>query len=225
ILGLFPLVVVAGSLELDVVGLPHQRREAGVHGRLGDLIDAAALVVFPFQAERVEHLHFIAALDIDAAVAAPLAAGLGHEGSTELDVERMVAELFLGIAVGRHEITVFGHLAVVPLVGVLAVEEDDGVLGRLGAERGALALDLLHLADFLAVDRDGNDALLEDRLVVVELERDRAVLEFSLGFVLVVAALPSVARESAAIADAIELAVSQRDDLRAAAGFVFAILE
>ena len=80
--------------EIDVVGLPRQRREGHVDVRLFDRRDAAALVVVRLQPERIEHLHFIAALQITPAVAAAR-----HERAIrnlKLDVQR--AALMLELA-------------------------------------------------------------------------------------------------------------------------------
>ena len=79
--------VVFGGGEVDVVGLPGERGQAHVDVGIFQLVEAAAFVVFSFEAERIEHLHFVAALQIDAAVAAGLAAVFGHVGQAELDVE------------------------------------------------------------------------------------------------------------------------------------------
>jgi hypothetical protein len=57
--GVFDLlagIVISGRCVVDVVSLPGQRREAHIHGRIADRINAATLVVFSFQAERIENL-------------------------------------------------------------------------------------------------------------------------------------------------------------------------
>src|SRR5207253_1331550 len=82
-------------------------------------------------------------LHVDAAVAAALAAGLGHVRDAELDVELEPAlELVLGddvAAVDLHGAAVHqlpGRLAAPPLfpaVEALAVEEHDGPRGRRAA--------------------------------------------------------------------------------------------
>ena len=82
----FPSCELRG-VELDVVALPDGRGLAGVHQRLGDAVDAAAVVVLAVQAVAVEHLHLVPALDVDAAVAAALAARLRHVRHAELDVQ------------------------------------------------------------------------------------------------------------------------------------------
>lgn len=87
--------VVLGGGEVDVVGLPGEGREAEVFAGGGDFVEAAAFVVFAFEAEAVEHLDFVAALEVDAAVAAGLATGVGHEGEAEFDVGGEALELVL----------------------------------------------------------------------------------------------------------------------------------
>src|SRR5262245_16933625 len=73
------------ALELDVVGLPRQRREAHVDAGRFLAIEAAALVGLAFEAEAVEHLDLVLAVKVDAAVAAALAAGAGLERRAKLD--------------------------------------------------------------------------------------------------------------------------------------------
>src|SRR5262249_45224115 len=83
--------------ELDVVTLPDGRRLAGVDEWGGDAVDGAAVVVLALEAIAIEHLDFVAALDVDAAVAAALAGLLGHVGHPELDVQpEFAAEFLLG---------------------------------------------------------------------------------------------------------------------------------
>ncbi len=93
---LHPLGIEAWGAEVDVVGLPLQRRGAHVDARAGDLVDAAALVVEPLEGIAVQHLDLVATLEVDAAVAARLAPGLGHEGRAELDVHAEIGVEVLG---------------------------------------------------------------------------------------------------------------------------------
>jgi hypothetical protein len=67
----------------------------GIDQRGGDAVDAAAVVVLAVEAVTVEDLHLVAALDVDAAVAASLTLGLGQVGYAELDVEVEAASEFL----------------------------------------------------------------------------------------------------------------------------------
>src|SRR2546430_4516830 len=71
---LFPYTTLFRS-ELDVVALPDGGGLAGVHQGGGHFINRTAVVVLAFQAVAVQHLHLIAALDVDAAVAPPLPCG------------------------------------------------------------------------------------------------------------------------------------------------------
>src|SRR4051794_4682163 len=74
--GLDLLAVAADrGVEVDVVALPDGGGLAGVDLRLGDLVDPAAVVVLAVEAVAVEDLDLVAALEIDAAVAAGLARG------------------------------------------------------------------------------------------------------------------------------------------------------
>src|SRR4051794_27470773 len=88
------LVILAhGVREVDVVGLPGQRREAHVELRLGLGVDAAGLVVLAVQAEGVEDLDLVVVDHVEAAVTATLAAGVRAEGEHELSVDGVVLEL------------------------------------------------------------------------------------------------------------------------------------
>src|SRR5262249_44876423 len=81
----------AGGVELDVVGLPRQGREADVDRRGRLLVEGAAIVVTAGEAEAVEDLYLVAILEIDAAVAATLPLRAGPEGEAELGVQLEVA--------------------------------------------------------------------------------------------------------------------------------------
>ena len=132
-----PAALELGGVEVDVVGLPDGGGLAGVDAWGGHLVDSPAVVVPALEAVAVEDLDLVAALEIDAAVAAPLALGLGHVGDAELDVEPEVAvERPPGLDVAPLDL----HRAALdelprrgravpgldPLVQVLAVEQDDG---------------------------------------------------------------------------------------------------
>ena len=82
----FAGVIADGIGEFDVIGLPGQRREAHVDLGRQTGVNTAAFVIFAFQAERIEDLHFVMIDLVEAAVAAPLAAGVGAEGEHEFDV-------------------------------------------------------------------------------------------------------------------------------------------
>ena len=71
---LFCSRIEAGRGEIDIVGLPPERWKTHVHVRRPQAIDAAAFVALAIESKRIEHLHLIAVLQIDAAVAALLAA-------------------------------------------------------------------------------------------------------------------------------------------------------
>ena len=94
---------------------------------------------------RVQYLDLIAALDDNAAVAARLAPGVGHEGRHELQVELEVLEVVRRLditAAGRHG-AIFrlprrglGAAALYPQAQVLAVEQGPGARGRRRAGVG-----------------------------------------------------------------------------------------
>src|SRR5688572_3562471 len=93
--GLRAARVEARAGELDVVALPALGWAAGVHGRDVLAVDRAAVAHPGLEAVGVEHLDLVASLHVDAAVAALLAAGLGHGGREEFDVIEPVAEALL----------------------------------------------------------------------------------------------------------------------------------
>ena len=134
-------------VERDVVGLPLERRLAGVDRRDDLLVDRAAVVVLGLQAVGVEDLELVDPAQVDAAVAAALSAGLGHVGHVEFQMELEVAEPLLGHdiaaadghdAVGHRPVGRGLAVALDPAVEDLAVEEHDRPFGRLGAQRGVV---------------------------------------------------------------------------------------
>ena len=82
-------------MERDVVGLPLERRLAGVDRRDDLLVDRAAIVVLGLEAVGVEDLELVVPAEVDAAVAAALPARLGHVGHVEFEMELEVAEPLL----------------------------------------------------------------------------------------------------------------------------------
>ena len=90
--GLFPVGIVLGGGEVDVVGLPDEWGKAHIDLRRGGFVEAAAFVVLTLQGKAIEHLDFVSTLEIEATVTATLAATRGHEGEEELDVEVAIAK-------------------------------------------------------------------------------------------------------------------------------------
>ncbi len=121
----------AGRGEVDIVGLPALWREAHVQEWELLAIECRATVDHGRQTERVEDLHFVAPLDVDAAVTARLASGLGQERSLELEVQAEVADRDLGHGAGCQP--PFGcELAGVKPLDARSVEQHDCVIGRRG---------------------------------------------------------------------------------------------
>src|SRR5438067_13668945 len=74
--------------ELDVIRLPDRRRLAGVDLRFRDAVDTAAITLTRLgNAIAVQHLHFVAPLQVDAAVAATLAGLLRLVRNAKLDMQ------------------------------------------------------------------------------------------------------------------------------------------
>ena len=164
-------------------------------------------------------MHLVAALAIDAAIAAVLAAGGGFVGGTELDVKRETLE-FLAAGDTADEVA-FGGLAgaIAPGVDVFAIEEDDGLSGRGGSFGWATAFDAFELAD---VDGSGfgerehafGDGAGEPS--IGGFEREHAVFDFAGpadegGAV----AVPAGAGQAPGEADGIEFPLAEGDDLHA----------
>ena len=136
-------------VEGDVVGLPLERRLAGVHRRDDLLVDRAAVVVLGLQAVGVEDLELVDPVQVDAAVAPALSMRLGHVGHVEFQMQLEVAESLVGhdVAAADGDDPV-GHrpvgrrlaVALDPPSRLLAVEEDDRPFGRLGPDRGVARL-------------------------------------------------------------------------------------
>ncbi len=94
----FAVLVKLRSREIDVVGLPSERRKAHVDPRVGDRVDAAKFVFRPFEPKRIKDLRFVAAVVIDAAITTTLTSGVRFIGRANLQVHGVVAE---GLLAGR----------------------------------------------------------------------------------------------------------------------------
>ena len=151
---LFAGVIVTGGGEVGVVGLPHERGQAHVQVGLADGVQSAALVVFPLEAKRVEHLGLVPTLVVQATVAPALATGGGHVREAKLEVDGEVLEgLDAGGSLLEQPLRSAGSLFPVLLKGRLGAIKEDNRLGRgLEPQCRAAAFDLLELevGDFLA---------------------------------------------------------------------------
>ena len=95
-------------------------------------INAAALVIFAFESERIQHLQLITVLQIDAAVAAVLPTSKRFEREQEFKVRREIRETRLALATGREQMALV-QVPAVPRVGRGAVEQHSRARWRLGA--------------------------------------------------------------------------------------------
>ena len=157
-IGHFLAVHELRSREVNVVGLPLERRQAGVDPRGRDRIDAATLVMPPVQAKAVENLHLVTTLDIDAAVPAALTAIEWLIGEAEFDVPEGVAEgLLAGYPLHQQAIVRESpvHEGVGLVNGARSINDHHSPLRRLLAQRRADPL-LLGESDHFAT------ALVED---------------------------------------------------------------
>src|SRR5216684_2203445 len=133
--------IEARAVENDVVGLPLRWRARGVHEGRELAVDRGCLAVgVSFIFVGVEDLHFVEAVQEDAAVAAVLILTFRGLRLGEFDVELAIAERFAGVDVAGlgddFEISVLyfplGWRAVfaLPLGEIFSVEKDDSVGGR-----------------------------------------------------------------------------------------------
>ena len=103
----FFTVFELGGSEVNIVGLPGERRERHIDDRLRCLIEAAAFVVFSFEAKGVENLAFVAVVDIDTAVRSRLALAVWHKAREEFDVH-LIGSAFKRFGLGfGPEVTCF----------------------------------------------------------------------------------------------------------------------
>ena len=208
-------VVKAGGREPDVIGLPNQRRQAHVHVRRLLAVQAAAFVGHAFQAERVQDLHLVALLDVDAAVAASLAGRIRHVRQSEFQVQTEIVDGNLGHSPDVQQ-PVFGDFGSVELVGRGAVKQNQGVARRSGVHRRTDALPLGQRAAQPAIAAvDGRGLAVRDhRPAVLGVQHQNVVAQFACQRLLCLP-IPAGAGQSAAILDGLEFAVAARDDLQA----------
>src|SRR5690348_6702586 len=129
-----------GWREGDVVGLPLTGRPAGIRERRMLAVDGAGLAIGVGDVVvAVEHLDFILALQIYAAVTSRLALSLGRIGLAPFEVELNGAEflfrLDVTLAEGYLEISILDiplcgtALCRLPLGQIFAVKQNDSVRG------------------------------------------------------------------------------------------------
>ena len=131
-------------------------------------------------------------------------------------MQRVVAQFQLAFGIARGEQVVLGRLAVRETVGGAAAKQHFRTTWRTGAERGTFAFDLFQLAEFFAAGAsNGSHAILDRHREFVSFDRRHAILGLAGAPPRFVAALPSLARQPALIADEVKLAVAQGDHLSA----------
>ncbi len=211
---LFALCIVFCSRELGVVGLPDQGGEAHIHRRIFNAVNTSGFIVFAKESEGVEHLRFVTALVIDAAVAAALSARARHVRSHELDMETVAAKL-LNAGGAFHQQTVLRHASALKLISAGAVEEDDRAGRRFFSERGALPLGANEgsLARCVAREDDGGFGVLEGDGESVVFEHGGSVPSCALNFASRRGNAAS-AREASVKENGFEGTVSEGDDLQ-----------
>src|SRR5882762_4226059 len=127
--------VEARAVKDDVVDLPLARRSRSVHLRRKLPVNGRGLAIgISFTLIRVEHLHFVNAMQEDAAVAAILVLAFRRIWLREFDVKLAIAEGVLGVKLTsfRYDFEIsafhfpFGGAAVfmLPLGEIFAIEEN-----------------------------------------------------------------------------------------------------
>ncbi len=131
----------------DVVGLPFAGRAAGIHKWYRLFVNRGSLPIWiGCIVETIEHLHFVAALQEDAAVASALALSLYHGRCPPFDVQLAVAKYFFGKNIPRIGLDGHGTILHFPLGGcavfmgefveIRPVEQHDGIAWSSGACAG-----------------------------------------------------------------------------------------
>ena len=92
--------------------------------------------------EGIKHLHLVSRLQVATAIASSLAAGFGLKRRAEFHM-KLVALKALHAVSTLHQKLVLRHLSGLEFIRAGAIKQHHRALGRLGAERWALACDLL----------------------------------------------------------------------------------
>jgi hypothetical protein len=154
----------AGRAEGDVVALPLRGRQTGIGQGRRLVVDGTAIArAGDVDAVGIEHLHLVAALQENTAVALVLTGGLGHVRAAEFEVEEEVGEAGLGHDIARTgddmEDAVLVHapagglaLAGGPASEIGIVEEADGILGGIGAKGDKHGLESCFVAAWPSIE-------------------------------------------------------------------------
>ena len=204
------------SGEINIIGLPSKRREAHVHIRRFNAVNAAALVVFSSKPKRVEHLHLITGLQITTAIAAPLPSGLGLKRQFKFDVQAVTLKLFYAIRALLQQ-TILRDFARLELFCIGAIEKHDGTLGRLATKGGAFAVHGFQLARIRANRSQVQLAAIDTHGPTIglgEISPGGAGSTVDLDFL---ALVPSGTGQSAFVNHRTKFTITQRDDLHAGA--------
>lgn len=209
-----PIGIKLRCSEVDVVCLPTERRKAYVQVGGLEAVERCAVVELQFEAERIEHLDLVPFLQIETTVSASLSLRVRHVGRAEFGVKGEVLHRVFRLA-PDFEQPVRRDLRVLQTVGVLTVEQDDGICGGNGSGSEAVAVHGGQVAN------DTSRRVLHGRGVSL-LEFD--CLPFARQYGLVSRALATqfdsrrtvvaVTRQTARIPERVELPVSQGHDLQ-----------
>lgn len=144
-----------GGGEVDVVGLPLEWRIAHVDLGPAVFVYAAAFIICSLEPKAVEHLQFVAVLEIDPAVAPSLASPEGFEGEEELDMQLEGLEGFPGFGAAGKEFPLI-HPAILPCIGMMAIKKDDGSSRGWRTFRRAVSFHTLQLEFRAGIGFAGN---------------------------------------------------------------------
>lgn len=140
--GKFTGIVPAGGFEYDVVGLPFAGWFGSIYSGRELAVNGAGLAVrIGFVVVGIEDLHFVAAKDVYAVIAAALAFAFNFGWSGELEVQLEITVFILGADnagfCGFHVVLFdlpfhFAAISSHPFGKVFAVKKDNGVRRRWG---------------------------------------------------------------------------------------------
>ena len=204
-------ILKLGCCEIDIIGLPCERRVAHIEKWSLSGVDAPTLVVTTFQRKGIEYLHLVSPVGIKTAVPTTLSTSLGLVRRAKLDVNLEIAEGLLACA-ALHEKTILGLTPTLPQVGpmLLAIEEDDRSLRWLGSQSGTLADDAFEFANLLAGESlHQHHTILDNAFVLVVGESNRTIRRFRAFHHFLLVQVPTITRQTADEPSGGKLTISQ----------------
>ena len=129
-----------GCIKTDVVGLPAQGREGHVEIRGFEFVKRAAVIELQLQPKGIQHLYFVAFLQIEPAVTARLSTCQRHVRGTKLAVQREILIGLFGLTTDFEQ-AVRRHFRIRQSICIHAIKQHDGIRRWLGAKSRTQSLD------------------------------------------------------------------------------------